>query len=238
MSAEREAPDFARDLPKGSVVPSQFNSVRWLFAQLHDVTVRDDGHGSGTDDDCPDWEAGSSSEDDDDESMPAPTRATRSKTGPLDYVQTFSAFDAGLKNGTVILQTLAKDSPKDPQDKEYIPRSFNNIKSIDDVEQRNTWYRTYYAEIDGLLENPDVLAMVPKPDSISESELHYIHTIFSRKNDGRKKTRSVLASGKDKLEAMGSKADPADKKTVAEAEKAIEGQIKKLAGLQKSKGCK
>ena len=44
--------------------------------------------------------------------------------------------------------------------------------------------------------------MVPKPDSISESELHYIHTIFSRKNDGRKKTRSVLASGKDKLEAM------------------------------------
>ena len=43
---------------------------------------------------------------------------------------------------------------------------------------------------------------------------------------------------KDKLEAMGSKADAADVKTVAEAEKAIEGQLKKLAGLQKSKGCK
>merc|ERR1711988_765064 len=37
---------------------------------------------------------------------------------------------------------------------------------------------------------------------------------------------------KDKLEAMGSKADPKDKKVVAEAEKAIEKQIAKLAGLQ------
>merc|ERR1719163_321731 len=43
---------------------------------------------------------------------------------------------------------------------------------------------------------------------------------------------------KDKLEAMGSKADPKDKKTVAEAEKAIEKQIKKLESLQKTKGCK
>merc|ERR1711988_289508 len=43
---------------------------------------------------------------------------------------------------------------------------------------------------------------------------------------------------KDKLEAMGSKADPKDKKTVEEAEKAIEKQLVKLAGLQKSKGCK
>ena len=43
---------------------------------------------------------------------------------------------------------------------------------------------------------------------------------------------------KDKLEAMGSKADPAEKKIVAEAEKAIEVQIKKLDGLKKTKGCK
>ena len=43
---------------------------------------------------------------------------------------------------------------------------------------------------------------------------------------------------KDKLEAMGGKADPASVKIVADAEKAIEAQVKKLAGLQKSKGCK
>jgi len=43
---------------------------------------------------------------------------------------------------------------------------------------------------------------------------------------------------KDKLEALGSKADPKDVKIVAEAEKAIEAQVKKLAGLQKTKGCK
>ena len=42
---------------------------------------------------------------------------------------------------------------------------------------------------------------------------------------------------KDKIEAQGSKADPAEKKIVLEAEKAIEKQLVKLAGLQKSKGC-
>ena len=42
---------------------------------------------------------------------------------------------------------------------------------------------------------------------------------------------------KDKLEAQGDKADPKDKKVVAEAEKAIEKQVAKLKGLQKSKGC-
>ena len=42
---------------------------------------------------------------------------------------------------------------------------------------------------------------------------------------------------KDKIEAQGAKADPAEKKTVLEAEKAIEKQLTKLAALQKSKGC-
>ena len=49
--------------------------------------------------------------------------------------------------------------------------------------------------------------------------------------------KKAIKFEKDKLEAMGSKADAADVKTVAEAEKAIEGQLKKLAALQKSKGC-
>jgi hypothetical protein len=42
---------------------------------------------------------------------------------------------------------------------------------------------------------------------------------------------------KDKLEAQGSKVDPAAKKVVLEAEKAIEAQIKKLEGLKKTKAC-
>ena len=50
--------------------------------------------------------------------------------------------------------------------------------------------------------------------------------------------KKAVAFEKDKLEAMGSKADPAEKKIVAEAEKAIEVQIKKLDGLKKTKGCK
>ena len=50
--------------------------------------------------------------------------------------------------------------------------------------------------------------------------------------------KKAVAFEKDKLEAMGSKADPAEKKIVAEAEKAIEVQIKKLDGVKKTKGCK
>jgi hypothetical protein len=50
--------------------------------------------------------------------------------------------------------------------------------------------------------------------------------------------KKAIQFEKDKLEAMGSKADPAEKKIVAEAEKAIEVQIKKLDGLKKTKGCK
>ena len=42
---------------------------------------------------------------------------------------------------------------------------------------------------------------------------------------------------KDKLEAMGSKADPAEKKIVAEAEKAIEAQLLKLEAKKQAKGC-
>ena len=42
---------------------------------------------------------------------------------------------------------------------------------------------------------------------------------------------------KDKLEALGDKAAAADKKIVAEAEKAIEKQVAKLNGLKKDKGC-
>jgi hypothetical protein len=43
---------------------------------------------------------------------------------------------------------------------------------------------------------------------------------------------------KDKLEAMGSKADAKEKQIVAEAEVAIEKQLTKLEGLKKTKGCK
>lgn len=42
---------------------------------------------------------------------------------------------------------------------------------------------------------------------------------------------------KDKLEAMGSKADPKEKKIVAEAEAAISKQIERLTTLKKSKAC-
>ena len=43
---------------------------------------------------------------------------------------------------------------------------------------------------------------------------------------------------KDKIEALGAKAKPADVKTVEEAEKLIEAQLIKLAGKQAEKGCK
>ena len=47
--------------------------------------------------------------------------------------------------------------------------------------------------------------------------------------------KKAIKFEKDKLEAMGG--DAAQKKVVAEAEKAIAAQVKKLEALQKSKGC-
>ena len=49
--------------------------------------------------------------------------------------------------------------------------------------------------------------------------------------------QKAVAFEKDKLDAMGSAADPKDKQTVAKAEEAIVAQIEKLSGLQKAKGC-
>merc|ERR1719311_62675 len=49
--------------------------------------------------------------------------------------------------------------------------------------------------------------------------------------------KKAIKFEKDKLEAMGSDVDPATKKVVAEAEAAIETQVKKLDALRKTKGC-
>jgi len=48
--------------------------------------------------------------------------------------------------------------------------------------------------------------------------------------------KEAIAFEKDKLEAIGG-GNPAQKKTVADAEAAIEAQVKKLEGLKKSKSC-
>lgn len=50
--------------------------------------------------------------------------------------------------------------------------------------------------------------------------------------------KKALQFEKDRLDAMGDKAKPADKKTVAEVEVLIEEQLKKLAVKQADKGCK
>lgn len=49
--------------------------------------------------------------------------------------------------------------------------------------------------------------------------------------------KKAIKFEKDKLEALGSKADPAQLKVVQEAEKAIEAQVKKLEKKQKEKAC-
>ena len=49
--------------------------------------------------------------------------------------------------------------------------------------------------------------------------------------------KKAIKFEKDKLEALGSAGDPKTKAAVAEAEAAIEKQIKKLQGLQGTKKC-
>ena len=53
-----------------------------------------------------------------------------------------------------------------------------------------------------ILEKPPedpVLTVIEMPAGTSESDLHYLNTIYDKKPDGRYKARTVLSSGKKKL---------------------------------------
>ena len=87
-------------------------------------------------------------------------------------------------------------------DAKWAPKRFTQIKSIEDKETRGAWLEAHYKENDGLFDKPDVLRMTPLPSHVEAKGLLHPHTIYTVKSDGRKKARTVLGAGKDKLDTL------------------------------------
>ena len=87
-------------------------------------------------------------------------------------------------------------------DLRWAPKRFAQIKNIEDTETRGAWIEAHYKENDGLFDKPDVLRMTPLPGHIDAKGLLHLHTIYTVKSDGRKKARTVLGAGKDKLDTL------------------------------------
>ena len=106
------------------------------------------------------------------------------------------ALDQGRRDGTIrVLTTKVTTQDAD----KWSPNRFEQIGSISDVDLQKQWYEAHYKENDGLFDHPDVLKMVPYPPGMKNSDLMRLHTIYTVKSDGRKKARTVLGAGKDKL---------------------------------------
>ena len=87
-------------------------------------------------------------------------------------------------------------------DAKWAPKRFTQIKSIEAKETRGAWPEAHYKENDGLFDKPDVLRMTPLPSHVEAKGLLHLHTIYTVKSDGRKKARTVLGAGKDKLDTL------------------------------------
>ena len=97
---------------------------------------------------------------------------------------------------------LYTPTPSAPGDPKWAPKRFAQIVSIDDEQARKTWIDAHHAENDGQFAKPDVPRMVPTPRTTKGADLMHLHTIYSVESDGRKKARTVLGAGKDKLDSL------------------------------------
>ena len=139
--------------------------------------------------------------DDGDDRTSGPHANTRRNAAGLgDWRTIYNALDNGRRNGTI--RVLASDSAKSSTDPKWAPKRFADIESIQNKELRDEWYRAHYEENDGLFDRPDVLRVVPSPDGVPNNELMHLHTIYTVKNDGRRKARTVLGAGKEKLDKL------------------------------------
>ena len=128
----------------------------------------------------------------------SPRLAARS-SGPV-LGETLSDYDALDKARNGAIRVLA--TKVDPADAKWSPSRFEQIASIGDADAKKEWYKAHYTENDGLFDYPDVLKMVPIPPELKDSDLLRLHTIYTVKSDGRKKARTVLGAGKDKLNSL------------------------------------
>ena len=195
---------------RDTIEPSTDVSILWdNIAPCEDDDIahnfdHDDGGDDSEDDssdempdlvDGSDAEGDSNSDDDENDTPGAPVqRPTRSNTTISDWRATFTAFDRMRKDGSInVLSTGAA---------EQHPKHFKDIAKIKNVQRRNEWFKAYFAENDGLFDS-GVLNPVPRPASISDKDLMYLLSLFTKKADGRLKVHSVLSAGKDKIDMLG-----------------------------------
>ena len=115
-----------------------------------------------------------SDDDDDDSGHPAVAahgaalqRPTRSNTDVGDWRAVYNALDNARRTGAAVNVTKTRPGPGDSK---WAPRHFTRIKDIDDVEERNAWYRSHYGENDGLVEKPHCTHAAPR--TLESPSLH------------------------------------------------------------------
>ena len=140
------------------------------------------------------------SDDDDDGPPPrAPPDSrprTRANTNLGDWRTIVRDLDQAIAQGTAILSLQSETASGHSK---AAPKRFKDIPKIEDPIERSKWFTAHYKENDSLLEKPPedpVLTVIEMPPGTSESDLHYLNTIYDKKPDGRYKARTVLSSGK------------------------------------------
>ena len=151
---------------------------------------------------------------DSDSESPPPARPTTRSTNPVPLDATVNArLDEAKKqrlaigvtnldaeNYTRVFKTAVAVVDKCVDDPNWAPRDFSDILKIHDDTLRKEWAEAHYAEIDGLLANPDVLKVVPLPPDVDPKALKLLRTLYTVKSDKRKKGRCVLNAPKGTLD--------------------------------------
>ena len=185
-------------------VPNMHNTLWYDISQEEESIASEDDLGIAEQDEEPDRpEDDGARSDTDSESADAPspdsTRPrTRSNTIIDDWRAVYRENDERIYQRSQQLNTVTATVT----DQRWAPKRFAQIKNMHDKAARDAWLAAHYNETDGLFAKPDVLRMIPLPDHVDAKGLLHLHTIYTVKSDGRKKARTVLGAGKDKLDTL------------------------------------
>ena len=142
---------------------------------------------SDTSDESDDWSAADDDDDDDDDD----------DAGYDDDAASLVSGENSDVNAT-LLTNIYFTKPVE-RDRRWAPKHFSGIAKIDDIQERNAWYRAHYEEIDGLLAIPDVLRVILLPPGVDMKTLKRLRTLYNVKPDLRKKARCVFNTPKAAL---------------------------------------
>ena len=116
----------------------------------------------------------------------APSRASLRLQGATLPQTVFSEYDRAKKAGNLkgVCYTTAIDgkTAEVPTNRTSTPRHLRDIDRIEDVNQRNRWYRAHFKEADGHFNN-GVIELIPLPPSVAKADLLHLRMLYKEKND-------------------------------------------------------